>query len=202
LNLGEVMGAPLPSSPLIAPGGADRNAPRAAPAPVGAVDHAAPEALRAGLIPAPGQAVVGSAPIRVILEPSYMPLAPVRPAPIEAVLPAGLICWRPPGGAVQQARLAPAEAQYLYDQALAALKLPRTAPPLYRLEVIPTIFIICYAGFAYRWWLLETGPPPLQALHGVLTERAGYSTNFGGAVKGVRGFQNLSEPKPCKCCLL
>ena len=172
LNLGEEMVAPLPATPHTAPGDENRAAP-------GAVDHTAPEARPGGHGPAPGPAGAETPPLRVILEPSYMPLAPVRPAPIEAALPAGLIRWRLPDGAAQQARLAPAEARYLYDQALAVLKLPRPRPPPYRLEVIPTILIICYAGFAYRWWLLESGPPPLLAVQGMLTRRAGYSTDFG-----------------------
>jgi hypothetical protein len=114
----------------------------------------------------------------VILEPSYLRLAPVRPAPIDALLPSGVVQWQPPGGGARQTHLPPVTARYLYDQALALLKLPRPGPPAYSLEVVPTIVILCYTGFAHHWWLLHTGPPALRALVAALTECAGYSTRF------------------------
>ena len=163
LNLEEAIGAPQPFGAVVAPGSDNTNG-----------------ALRWGrrAAPATERSTVASAPIRVILEPSYVLLAPVRPAPIEAVLPSGVVCWQPAGGIARQERLRPAEARYLYDQALAVLKLPRPPPSAPPREVVPTIVILRHAGFAYRWWLLQAGPPALRGLVAALTELAGYSTHF------------------------
>ena len=96
-------------------------------------------------------------PVHVIIEPSYMPMAPGRPDTIEAFLPSGVVDLRPWRGAGRQLRLPEAEAVRLHRLALQAMEVPAPAQPRGALDVIPMTVILRYEGYAHRWTIIRPG---------------------------------------------
>ena len=76
-------------------------------------------------------------PVQIILEPSYVPMAPSRPAAIEAVMPAGLIYLRPWRGEMRQLRISEANAVWLHGLALHAMSVPISSMPTTPLGGVP-----------------------------------------------------------------
>jgi hypothetical protein len=118
-------------------------------------------------------------PIHVIIEPSYMPMAPGRPDTIEVFLPSGVVDLRPWRGPGRQVRLDQAEAVRLHKLALQALEVPTTGPARGALDVIPMTVILRYEGYAYRWTMARPGRTALDALVMALTSVAGTDTGYG-----------------------
>ena len=118
-------------------------------------------------------------PVHVIIEPSYMPMAPGRPETIEVFLPSGVVDLRPWRGPGRQAQLDPEEAQRLHKLALLALEVPTTGQPRGALDVIPLTVIVRYEGYAYRWTIPRPGRTALDALVTALTTLAGTDTGYG-----------------------
>jgi hypothetical protein len=117
-------------------------------------------------------------PVHVIIEPSYMPMAPSRPETIEAYLPSGAVDLRPWRGTGQQLRLSEDEALRLHRLALQALEVPTTGQPRGPLDVIPMTVILRYEGYAHRWTIIRPGRTALDALVTALTTLAGTDTSY------------------------
>jgi hypothetical protein len=118
-------------------------------------------------------------PIHVIIEPSYMPMAPGRPDTIEAFLPSGVIDLRPWRGTGRQMRLPEAEALQLHKLALQALEVPPGGQPRGAQDVIPMTVILRYEGYAHRWTITRPGRTALDTLVAALTTLAGTDTGYG-----------------------
>jgi hypothetical protein len=117
-------------------------------------------------------------PVHVIIEPSYMPMAPGRPETIEAFLPSGVVDLRPWPGTGRQLRLPETEAIRLHRLALQALEVPATGQPRGALDVIPMTVILRYEGYAHRWTIARPGRTALDALVTALTTLAGTDTRY------------------------
>ena len=118
-------------------------------------------------------------PVHVIIEPSYMPMAPGRPDTLEAFLPRGVIDLRPWRGTGRQMRLPEAEALRLHKLALQALEVPTGGRQRGALDVIPMTVILRYEGYAHRWTITRPDRTPLDALVTALTTLAGTDTGYG-----------------------
>lgn len=119
-------------------------------------------------------------PMHIILEPSYMPLAPGRPETIEALLPEGLIHLRPWRGETRQLRVPQAAAQQLHGMGLMALAVPIVPTPFSGLEVVPMTLIMRYEGHAYRWTVDEPdeAEPRLRSVIGALLTLSGRKLDY------------------------
>jgi hypothetical protein len=117
-------------------------------------------------------------PVHVIIEPSYMPMAPSRPETIEAFLPSGVVDLRPWRGPGRQLRVPEAEALRLHRMALQALEVPTTGQSRGALDVIPMTVILRYEGYAHRWTITRPGRTALDALVTALTTLAGTDTSY------------------------
>jgi hypothetical protein len=117
-------------------------------------------------------------PVQIILEPSYVPMAPSRPDAIEAFMPAGVLFLRPWRGEVRQMRISEANAVWLHGLAVHAMSVPPSNPPTANLGVVPTTLILRYEGFAHRWTVDGSGQPLLNALIKALLELAGHDLSY------------------------
>ena len=132
----------------------------------------------------PGDLVVEAAaprmlrPVQIILEPSYMPMAPSRPESIEAFMPAGVLFLRPWRGEMRQIRLSEANAVWLHSLALHAMSVPTRNMPTTNLGVVPMTLILRYEGFAHRWTVDGPGQPLLNTLVRALLELAGRDLSY------------------------
>ncbi len=118
-------------------------------------------------------------PVHVIIEPSYMPMAPGRPETIEAFLPSGVVDLRPWRGAGRQVRLPQAEALRLHKLALQAIEVPPAGEGRRALDVVPMTVILRYEGYAHRWTITRPGRTAVDALVTALTGVAGTDTGYG-----------------------
>ena len=117
-------------------------------------------------------------PVQIILEPSYVPMAPSRPEAIEALMPEGVIYLRPWRGDMRQIRISEATAVWLHGLALHAMSVPISTLPPSRLAVVPMTLILRYEGFARRWTVDGPGQPPLNALIKALLDLAGHNLSY------------------------
>jgi hypothetical protein len=120
-------------------------------------------------------------PVHVLLEPSYVPMAPGRPDAIEVFLPAGAMFVRPWRGAARELRLAEPVVVRLHSLALNALSVAAPHPARPTRDVVPMTLILRYEGFAHRWTVAGPGRPALDALVGALAELAGLSGGYESA---------------------
>ena len=117
-------------------------------------------------------------PVQIILEPSYVPMAPSRPAAVEALMPAGVIYLRPWRGEQRQIRISEANAVWLHSLALHAMSVPISNLPTAKMGVVPMTLIMRYEGFARRWTVDGPGQPLLNALIKALLELAGHDLSY------------------------
>lgn len=117
-------------------------------------------------------------PVQIILEPSYVPMAPSRPAAIEALMPAGVIYLRPWRGEVRQIQVSEATTVWLHGLALHAMSVPISNLPTTKLGVVPMTLIMRYEGFARRWTVDGPGQPLLNALIKALLDLAGHNLSY------------------------
>lgn len=117
-------------------------------------------------------------PIQIILEPSYVPMAPSRPETLEAFMPAGEIYLRPWRGEVRQIRISEANAIWVHGLALHAMGAPPTATPTTNLGVVPMTLIVRYEGFAHRWTVEGPGRSQIDALIRALIDLTGYNISY------------------------